>query len=306
MAGGFPPSRPEGDAAIARIVQALRRDVDALKASAGILSAVIGSGGVTVKDGGGMSIEAGGFLRAYHSNGEGAIYFGALLPEDTYESGLLLADLLGAARFWVAQRDDGVFEVVSRADRTRLVGGEVFVGDSDTTTLTRLRGQEIRISTGHLSVYDLPTTSAAANLHLGTVGGQWTVAYITSSRRYKQDIEDLDVDPLAVLKWQPRTWRDKTDVAAVGGEAKRHIGFIAEEVDEAGTPEFVIHDDEGLADGLAYDRMTIGLHAVDKYQQKQIEDLRAELEAVRAENARKDRIIAALCDATGIDPEEVA
>ncbi|WP_293782619.1 hypothetical protein [uncultured Aeromicrobium sp.] len=50
MAGGFPASQPDGIEGLRRTIAALQRDVAALKGTAGIMSAVIGSGGVTVVD----------------------------------------------------------------------------------------------------------------------------------------------------------------------------------------------------------------------------------------------------------------
>lgn len=147
--------------------------------------------------------------------------------------------------------------------------------------LIDLFSPSVQIDTSQLALYSLPTTSATANLHLGTVGGEWTVAYITSSQRYKTDITDADIDPEAVLRWIPRTWRDKTEVEAIGDDATQHIGFIAEEIHDE-TPEFVVLDGEGRPDSLKYDRMVAGLHAVVKAQADQIATLTARIDALEA------------------------
>lgn len=135
---------------------------------------------------------------------------------------------------------------------------------------------------GVFGLYGLPTTSATANLTLGYVGADWTVARVTSSRRYKTEIADAEIDPGDVLSWRPRTWRDRSEVDAVGDDAAEHIGFIAEEI-HAETPEFVVLDAEGRPDALKYDRMVAGLHAVVKHQAEQIADLTARLNALEAE-----------------------
>lgn len=253
-------------------------------------SASIGEGGLRIRNGGGIQVEDGGSLIATYPNGQAAVYFGSLVPEDTYESGLLIADIEGDSRTWFAQLDSGIF--VSR------LGGESILIESDGNVYTHadggldLQGDSYvsiytptvaRINTPLLGLYSLPTTSSGANLFLGYVGADWTVAYITSSRKYKQDIEDLVVDPEAVLRWRPRTWRDKAEVEKIGDAAATHVGFIAEEIADE-TPEFAIMDDEGEPDALKYDRMVAGLLAVVQQQQEQIKDLKTRVETL--ENQR--------------------
>lgn len=150
-----------------------------------------------------------------------------------------------------------------------------------------VRGTSLHLSTtsNEIGLYGLPSGSGSANLAIGTVGGKWTVHQVSSSRRYKQDITDLHVDPEAVLRWRPRTWRDKSDVTAVGDDAAWHIGYVAEEIYDAGSPQFVNYDTEGRIDGLDYDRMTIGLQALAVRQEERITTLESELTEARAENA---------------------
>ncbi|TSD68141.1 tail fiber domain-containing protein [Aeromicrobium piscarium] len=266
---------------------------------------IVDGGGLSIADGGGIrvtdsgaiivsgqgSLEArdGSAIRARYPNGQAAMVFGRLTPEDLYDMGLLLRSPEGEAKMWFARMADETFAFTSVAERN-VIG-------NDSSALTSLRGQEVRLSTPQLSLYELPTTSSAANLHLGTVGGKWTVAYISSSRRYKRDIADLAIDPDAVKRWRPRTWRDKADVDAVGDNAAHHIGYIAEEIADAGTPELVVHDAEGQIDGLAYDRMTVGLHALAMQQEQRIVDLEAENAVLR------DRL-AAIEARLGMDSEE--
>lgn len=154
-----------------------------------------------------------------------------------------------------------------------------------------------------MPVYGLPTTSAGSNLHLGTVGGKWTMAYVTSSRRYKQDIKDAPIDPAAALSWRPRVWRDISEVKAVGGKAMTHIGFIAEEVAEV-SPEFVVYDGQGRPDSLNYDRMVAGTVAAIQAQEKRAAEDRAKMVALEAKVGAlqgkvdaQDQQIAALKDA---------
>lgn len=147
-----------------------------------------------------------------------------------------------------------------------------------------------------MPIYGLPTTSAGSNLHLGTVGGKWTMAYITSSQRYKQDIKDAPIDPAAALSWKPKVWRDISEVRAIGDQAKTHIGFIAEDVEKV-SPEFVVHDDQGRPDSLNYDRMVAGVVATIQAQEKRAAEDRAKTIALEAKVNAQSQEIAALKDA---------
>lgn len=96
------------------------------------------------------------------------------------------------------------------------------------------------------------TSSSAANMFLDTNGRIWKS---TSARKYKQDIENAEIDVGAVLRMQPRTWRDRAEVEREPESDRRYVGFIAEELDDLGLGEFVTRDEAGEADGIAYDRL---------------------------------------------------
>jgi len=124
------------------------------------------------------------------------------------------------------------------------------------------------------------TTSDAANTRILLDG---SIQMVTSSRRYKTDIRDAEVDPAAVLSLSGRTWRDKALVEADPDTEARSVGFIAEELDAAGLTEFVDYDPEGRPDAIQYDRLTVALLAVAKDQQRQLDDLTARLDRLEAQ-----------------------
>ena len=139
---------------------------------------------------------------------------------------------------------------------------------------------------GELGLYGLPTTSGSSNLRLATIGGKWTVGYVSSSRRYKQDIAPAQIDPSEVLSLWGSTWRDNTEVDNDPDTTKRSIGFIAEELDEHPTlRQFVDYDDQGRPDAIQYDRLSVALLAVVKDQDARLADLTERLEALEARNA---------------------
>jgi len=130
------------------------------------------------------------------------------------------------------------------------------------------------------------TTSDAANTRILLDG---SIQMVTSSRRYKQDVEDAVVDPAAVLSLSGRTWRDKALVEADPDTKARSVGFIAEELDAAGLTEFVDYDAEGRPDAIQYDRLSVALLAVAKDQQQQLDDLANRLDRLESGTTRTAR-----------------
>lgn len=107
---------------------------------------------------------------------------------------------------------------------------------------------------------DHTTTGSSANAVLDSVTKR--LSRSTSSRRYKQNIEDHTVDPARVLKLRPRTWRDRNEVKKDADCERRYVGFIAEELHDLGLTEFVEYDPEGRPDAIAYDRLIVALLAL--------------------------------------------
>lgn len=282
MADGYKVPKAGLDALIERFNN-LQRQVDSLRSAAGILSAKIGKGGITVTDGGEIVAE-GGAIRAIDAVTKNALaYFGRLLPP--YKSGLLTATETGVPFFWAAVMEDGnrgfhfdgtswVATVTSHqttATSQRADVGSSYVNATshrvDATDYVMLNAPQIRL-------YQVPTTGAAANVRLETSTGTPVLQYVTSSRRYKQDIEDADIDPADVLNLRPRVWRDKGEVERDGDNARINIGFIAEEVDELTSLRSTVdYDGDARPDALQYERIPTGLVVLAQQQERRIADL---------------------------------
>lgn len=134
------------------------------------------------------------------------------------------------------------------------------------------------------------TYSAPANLHITSAG---TIGRATSAKKYKISIEnqytnedDQFSHSKEILKLPIRTWFDKYESEIMAKELEsgkklsddtfklsRHTGLIAEEVEELGFNEFVIYDDNGEIEGIAYDRLWVHLIPIIKNQQSKIEKL---------------------------------
>ncbi len=134
------------------------------------------------------------------------------------------------------------------------------------------------------------TYSAPANLHITSAG---TIGRATSAKKYKISIENQYINEddqfshsKEILKLPIRTWFDKYESEIMAKELEsgkklsddtfklsRHTGLIAEEVEKLGFNEFVIYDDNGEIEGIAYDRLWVHLIPIIKNQQSKIEKL---------------------------------
>jgi hypothetical protein len=84
----------------------------------------------------------------------------------------------------------------------------------------------------------------------GFIAGTNELVELTSSRRYKTNIRDLEQVSDKFNRLRPVRFNPIEGHGEVNSE---HIGFIAEEVEEL-FPEFITHDLEGQTTGMMYDR----------------------------------------------------
>lgn len=240
-------------------------------------NATIGSGGLTVQGNGGIIVEAGGDLSV---NDGGNVYVsgdGAVLVTGTDSYGILGEGALG-----VGTLSGGTFTTPSvQAQPSGLLCdagpglGFAFYGVDVATGAASVASSIGRSFISHA------TTSDAANVRFNLDG---EILRVVSSRRYKEDIEDADVDPAAVLRLKGRTWHDKADKD--DEDRRRYVGFIAEELHEQGLTEFVDYDDEGQPQAIQYDRLSVALLAVVQNQEKRLAALE---DAVRGDKAKRPR-----------------
>lgn len=142
--------------------------------------------------------------------------------------------------------------------------------------------------------------TGTANVRMDPTTG--LITYIASTERSKADIRDLDVDIETVLQLRPRTWlpgavqrqcpewlhvthTEETDCHA--GElvdppvdARREVGFVAEELDALGLTDFVEYDADGLPSSIRYDRLTAALIPLLQQQQTQLDAVTERLDAL--------------------------
>lgn len=152
-------------------------------------------------------------------------------------------------------------------------GNNVFDGNVSIGGITTLGGETRQ--QGHLIFPSPPGTSMQANVYMNPTNG--VIARSSSSRRYKRNIEDWEIDPEVVLRLQPRRWQAVTPMP---GETEDDwfVGMVAEEVEEAGLPELVSYDAEGRADGLHYPNVGVAHQAVLRKHEDDIAQLIARVE----------------------------
>ena len=110
------------------------------------------------------------------------------------------------------------------------------------------------------------TTTSSTNMAVDS-GGH--IRRSTSSRRYKNTINDATHGLTELLTLRPVTYKGNNDGDVVIG------GLIAEEVHDAGLTEFVEYNDDGEPDALAYGHM-VSLCI------KAIQELKTELDSAKA------------------------
>jgi hypothetical protein len=100
---------------------------------------------------------------------------------------------------------------------------------------------------GSLDTYN-QTSASSANLIITSTG---LFQRSTSSVRYKENVQDYEKGIDVVKSLRPVTYESINE-----DDNSTYAGFIAEEVHEAGLPEFVDYNAEGQPDALHYANMT--------------------------------------------------
>jgi len=115
------------------------------------------------------------------------------------------------------------------------------------------------------------TTGSAANLRATSATGS-AILFSTSSRRWKENIEDADAETLAASKrLKARHFNSKHEA----DNNKRLLGMIAEEVEEAGLDCAVEYDAEGLPLAIDWNAITAALLVRLEDAERRIAELEA-------------------------------
>ena len=109
------------------------------------------------------------------------------------------------------------------------------------------------------------------------VNANGTLVAPSSSIRFKENINNLNIDYKKILSIQPVSffYKDDSEVPE-GAERAVEYGVIAEQVEEAGVPELVNYKD-GVPFSVPYSKMPVFLLEVCRKQQELIEDLQSRI-----------------------------
>jgi hypothetical protein len=157
------------------------------------------------------------------------------------------------------------------ADTSATVANSISIGRSASATVDNavaIGTVTANVANGFFCQHRGPIT-VAYNV-AGFIAGTNELVEITSSRRFKTNIRDLEevsdkFDRLRPVRFNPKE--------GYGDVESEHIGLIAEEVEEL-WPEFVTHDTEGRTAGMIYDRMISVLI-------KEMQAMKAEIKALK-------------------------
>lgn len=135
------------------------------------------------------------------------------------------------------------------------------------------------------------------DLQLGSSDHRWSAVYAengtiqTSDRRLKSEIDSLGYGLAEVMRLEPVTyrWKEEATDEASGGE--RHLGLIAQQVEDVLAEVVERPDDDGGYLGMSYSELIPVLVRAVQEQQKIIERQR---EALRAQDRRMEKRVETL------------
>ena len=134
-------------------------------------------------------------------------------------------------------------------------------------------------------------TTGVANAIPVLVDGSGQLGTVSSSRRYKEEIQDMAESSSGLMQLRPVTFRYTR--AYANGECPVQPGLIAEEVFEV-YPDLVVHDRGGEIETVQYQKLIPMLlnelqkqERKNQIQEKQITDLKRRLELLETDRAPK-------------------
>lgn len=80
-----------------------------------------------------------------------------------------------------------------------------------------------------------------------------------SSERYKEDIQNITIDPQKVYQIQPVEFKYKEGFINEEAKDQKFIGLIAEQLHEIGLDKFVEYNEDGIPDSVKYSMLSLAL-----------------------------------------------
>lgn len=136
----------------------------------------------------------------------------------------------------------------------------------------------VKGGTGTTNAYEHQFTSGAWRATWTRTDG--VMGWAPSLRDLKQDIENAAIDVAAWLSLPVQSFRYRADVEENGDDAAERLGFIAEDIEDAGLEPWLYRSPEGELQGVAYELLPLAHHEIIRAQQARIDDLEQRIAAL--------------------------
>ena len=101
-----------------------------------------------------------------------------------------------------------------------------------------------------------------------------TIAFTSSSIRYKENVKPFFTDFYEILQLQPKAYIYK-------GDNREGVGYVAEDIDKLGLKELVSYNQKGQPEAINYDVLQLYIVEIIKSQQQRIETLEKEIKELK-------------------------
>ena len=150
-------------------------------------------------------------------------------------------------------------------------GGDVGIGGSSGDLIN-----EAAYTTGN-DWASLGRSRKAAWIDLnGTLGNA-----ASSSREVKQQINPTSYEYDKIISIKPKTFKYNEAVEIMGENAPLELGFIAEDLHDAGLTELVYYKEDGSVEGLDYTKFAVITQQIVREQHRMIMELKNEIEQLK-------------------------
>jgi hypothetical protein len=242
--------------------------------TAGVCNTTSGAGALTSNTTGSNNVAAGSGALIYNTTGGGNTAIGSSALAANTTGGNNIAMGSSAAENVSGSNNNNIHigsQGASGDAGVIRIGGNTALGDPVAQTSFFVAG---------VTNVNLGSDTNAVGVLIDTMTGQLGVA--SSSRRYKEDIEDMGEASRDLMRLRPVTFRYKKPFA--DGSKPVQYGLIAEEVDEV-YPDLVAHSADGQIETVKYQVLDSMLLNEVQRQQAEIGAQKEELRRLEQQNA---------------------
>ena len=104
----------------------------------------------------------------------------------------------------------------------------------------------------------------------------------SSSREVKQQINPTSYEYDKIISIEPKTFKYNEAVEIMGENAPLELGFIAEDLHDAGLTELVYYKEDGSVEGLDYTKFAVVTQQIVREQHRMIMELKDEIEELKS------------------------